>query len=357
MFESYRLGTAAALIEACWAEKISLTQSLLGTSPLRTLRPEIIGDRSRLDLQLRSGKIGMVSPQGHFSEVTQLDTPTPVILEMIAEIRKNPVPIEIASLRFRSSPHGIHGLWIEAANEDIATFLKESSWLESFVTEKNWIVEMGQKRKEAFLKPDHTWGLQPARGFEWLPSFDKDGQEIPLKSLVALFSQPGPEANRALLAAGFDLLDAAEIGERSWAEWGAGYGNLTAGYTSRLGTSGWASELDPVAFEWLQNNQRNFFPQIEVSQKKSGDTVSTEASNADLWILDPPRPGFGDLLLQLVGSTQKPSRILSYHCHSQGLRTDSSLLKDAGYQIEYWSSVDIFPATPHHEVVTLWRRQ
>lgn len=357
MLESFRLARSAALVDACWQEKTAATRRLLGQEALRLMRPEVIGDRTRFDVQWNGSDLGLFATGRSFVRLDEPDTPSPAILEMIADLRATPMPLKRASLRLRSGHDGSRGLWIDAANEDVKKLLDDGTWLATFL-EKNWTLEIGQKHKAVARKGAGGWGLEPATPKPWLASFDKNNDELPLLSLVSLFSQPGPEVNRSLIAAGFELCDESGALPSTWAEWGAGYGNLSAAFASQWGTSGWASEWDPRAAELLESNAKQFFPGVRTSRAAADDhdaTSEREGMAASMWLLDPPRSGFGELLRGIPHLKTPPEWVLSYHCHAQGLERDTELLRAANYRLRAWSSVDAFPATPHHEVITLWR--
>ncbi|MBS1983941.1 MAG: hypothetical protein JST16_07190 [Bdellovibrionales bacterium] len=350
MLESFQVGRSAAFVDACWLEKNALALRALGQPSLRQMRPEVIGDRTRMDLQWNGQALGIFTPGRDFTPVRSPDTCSPTIAAMLTEFSESGFPLTVASLRFRSGLQGERGLWIDAANEDIKSLLDEKNWLMGRL-ERGWVVEIGQKRKHVA----RTLKLEPAPALCWLPSFDANNDEIPLRSHIALFSQPGPEVNRALIAAGFELLDEASLEQCTWAEWGAGYGNLSAAFASRLGTRAWSSEVDEVASNLLAQNAQEFFAGVQTGRARAETSPAGFAAQAQLWIVDPPRSGFAELFRTLVGAEQRPRHVLAYHCHSEGLTKDTHILREAGYKLLAWSSVDAFPATPHHEVISIWR--
>jgi hypothetical protein len=368
VLESFYLRKNAAEVERRWEEKKTRARAVLGREPRRELRPHAVGDRSRVDLMWRRsvgqrgglGLRGPTLPSGGFefhdlfSGTERPDSPSAGVLEAAEALLADPPPLDLAQLRFREGLHGRLGLWIDTANEAIKALLDEGSWLERRAA-AGWTVEMGQKGKEAVRdEAAGRWALATASPKAWLASYDVDNRPIPLLSSVASFSQPGPETNRALLVAGFELLAEAGLGEIPWREWGAGYGNLTAAYATLLGPEGEASELDPAAAELLERNRRTFFPKIAVKREAAEKSV-LEGDRSQLWLIDPPRPGFGALLSKLEGASRRPRSVLAYHCHENGLANDSAILRKAGYALVDASLVDAFPATPHLEVITLWQ--
>lgn len=337
---------------------MGLATRILGQNPLRTLRPECIGDRRRLDLMYHNGKLGIRGPSApnasfDFVEVSNPDSASPAISSMIGEFTSSRFPIDLAQIRFREASNGWQGLWIDTSNEQIKALLEQKSWAQKMLL-RGWVIEIGQKHKEIMLDDTGKLALKAAQARPWLSSFDQTNREMPLLSYASLFSQPGPEVNRALISAGMDLLDSQNISKLRWIEWGAGYGNLTAAYASRLGSNAFASELDPAAAACLALNAPSFFPGVLTERAAAEKGPNTSFGEAQLWLIDPPRSGFSELLDRLKLLPSKPRYVLAYHCHEKGLSSDTAKLKEAGYQLTEWSSVDAFPATLHQEVISLW---
>lgn len=352
MLDPFFLKKNEALVDKRWREKNLLSSEILDQAPLRQMRPEAIGDRTRLDLMWNGEALGLRGPATQsgvyeFFELENPDTAHPQILEMMRQFREFKCPLKMAQIRFRvGADEKIRGLWIDTSNEEIKSLLDEKSFLARLL-QQGWIIEMGQKHKAV----DADGKLGAPRAEAWLASYTPDNESLLLRSYISLFSQPGPEVNRALIAAGLDLLDTARVPDKvSWCEWGAGYGNLSAAFAPRLGPTALSTEMDAAAAELLAANAREFFTHVEVSTRAADMSLGAH----DLWILDPPRPGFGKLLGTLKDGSLRPRWILNYHCHNSGLLADNTLLKGADYRLLHWSSVDAFPATPHHEAVSLW---
>lgn len=70
----------------------------------------------------------------------------------------------------------------------------------------------------------------------------------------------------------------------------------------------------------------------------------------DLIVVDPPRPGVHKKALAALGSLQPP-RIIYVSCNPETLADDLVTLVDQGYCIGAIQPVDMFPQTPHCEVV------
>jgi hypothetical protein len=348
------------LVDSAWRAKLALSAEIMASAPLRAHRPDLLGDRTRVDFLWTEGRLGIQQTTADRSQKTFLPIRRPdsvhlKIVEAMEWLEANPLPIAPAQVRFRLAPSGKIGFWIDASNENIKALLEEQQWIHG-VLKASYCLEMGQRSKTPVWK-DSSWKLTESTGDMWLSSYSASNEELPARFSMALFSQPGPEANRSLIALGMDLLDDASVPHSvPWCEWGAGYGNLSLAFATRLGASGLSSELDPNALPFLEQNLKTHFPERSVERLKAGASHPLIQQSYEVWILDPPRPGFPELLSSLQHTTSpKPQWILVYHCHSRGLLSDTPRLRDAGYRLHNWSITDVFPATPHVEVISLWQ--
>lgn len=337
--------------------RLDRAEQTLQTPPRAFLDPAPQGGRSRADLMWHEGRLGLrgksdadggwrfAPPDENWYQ--QLDPALPGL--MTAFVASNPPPGDV-QVRFRISPDGQRGLWLDLSRDGIHAMVSAGDWL-SRLLDDGWIIELGQRGEGATSGPRGPM-LSPAVPHPWLPAWTPDGASLPLECLVASFSQPGPKINRALTDAAGTLLDAEGIDAPSWCEWGAGYGNLIAWCSRRLGPRGTALEADPRAITLLQRNASRFFPDVRIIAARVESTDEPPA--ADLWLIDPPRNGFVPLLERLPDLSEPPRHILALHCHEQGLSDDVARLRSAAYRPEGWIAVNAFPGTDHLEVVSLW---
>lgn len=362
VLEAFYLSNFEA-IENAFQQKKLLACEIMGKLPRRSLRPDLVGDRSRLDLMWNGkglGVRGSTKQDGSFDffVVQKPDSASDSIKELLETWLAEPPPnlLNLAQVRFRSGWQGIRGIWIDTSNENIQKLLAEGNWLLGLL-EKKIVVEVGQKHKEVATDPNRGLKLVPSEPRCWLQGFDQDNRDIPLLSSVSHFSQPGPESNRSLVAGCLDLLDAHQVPNSiSWIEWGSGYGNFTPFLASRLGPKGLATELDPSLGQVLELNKIQFFSSVQIGVQPAEKGPSPDWNPAELWFLDPPRSGFGRLLEFLKNpEISRPRFVLVLHCHANGLIADTAILKSSGYKLLDWVNADVFPATPHHEVISLWQ--
>ena len=71
---------------------------------------------------------------------------------------------------------------------------------------------------------------------------------------------------------------------------------------------------------------------------------------ADLILLDPPRTGAGDVVIQQMVKF-KPRKIVYVACDPAALARDSKTLTDLGYKLDHIEAFDLFPMTQHIECV------
>ncbi|MBR0575132.1 23S rRNA (uracil(1939)-C(5))-methyltransferase RlmD [Proteiniclasticum sp. BAD-10] len=86
------------------------------------------------------------------------------------------------------------------------------------------------------------------------------------------------------------------------------------------------------------------------------DVIQTLEGAPDLIILDPPRSGVHPKALEYVKDFQA-KEIIYVSCNPKTLVIDLKYLIDQGYQVEKTKIVDLFPNTPHIEVIVKLGRE
>ena len=77
-----------------------------------------------------------------------------------------------------------------------------------------------------------------------------------------------------------------------------------------------------------------------------------ETAHADVIVVDPPRKGCEESLLQTIVDMQ-PERVVYVSCDSATLARDVKFLRESGYELKKITPVDQFPNTVHVETVVL----
>ena len=78
--------------------------------------------------------------------------------------------------------------------------------------------------------------------------------------------------------------------------------------------------------------------------------INLTDTNFDLVIIDPPRPGVQPKVLRRL-SEIRPPRIIYVSCNIKTLVEDLAEIVTYGYEIERLQPVDMFPQTPHCEII------
>jgi tRNA/tmRNA/rRNA uracil-C5-methylase (TrmA/RlmC/RlmD family) len=83
--------------------------------------------------------------------------------------------------------------------------------------------------------------------------------------------------------------------------------------------------------------------------------IMPRIGSADVVILDPPRDGAGQLVLQQI-TALNPKRIVYVACDPAALARDTAFAKELGWKLTKVRAFDLFPMTHHIEMVALFTR-
>ena len=90
--------------------------------------------------------------------------------------------------------------------------------------------------------------------------------------------------------------------------------------------------------------------------KEYEKTHNGETAHADVIVVDPPRKGCEESLLQTIVDMQ-PEKVVYVSCDSATLARDVKFLRAKGYELKDVTPVDQFPHTVHVETVCLMSRK
>ena len=94
---------------------------------------------------------------------------------------------------------------------------------------------------------------------------------------------------------------------------------------------------------------------LNVAAYLQNDSLAAATHRAiDAVLLDPPRSGARNAIEKIAGSG--PKRVVYVSCDSATLARDAKILSDAGYNIVSLSLFDMFPQTPHIEILAVFDR-
>jgi len=134
-----------------------------------------------------------------------------------------------------------------------------------------------------------------------------------------------------------------------------GVGLFTAAALSAVGAEG-RVDLVEASSSAIGDAKINFenVPNVNIYL---GDVakIMPRIGTADVVILDPPRDGAGQLVMQQI-SLLNPQRIVYVACDPAALARDCAIANDLGWQLSKVRAFDLFPMTHHIEMVALFTR-
>ena len=121
------------------------------------------------------------------------------------------------------------------------------------------------------------------------------------------------------------------------------------------GGRGLAVESDAASGADLATNARPWTERLRVLPVPVEEAVSLPLDPApDVVVVDPPRTGLSPAALRGLGALRAP-RLVYVSCDPPTLARDAALLIAAGYQLDTLEAFDLFPNTPHVEVVASFK--
>ncbi|MBC1813800.1 23S rRNA (uracil(1939)-C(5))-methyltransferase RlmD [Listeria booriae] len=119
-------------------------------------------------------------------------------------------------------------------------------------------------------------------------------------------------------------------------------------------------EIVPQAIEDARANAKlNKMENVTFAVGKAEEVIPDwfkQGIKADVLVVDPPRKGCDDALLQTI-LKMKPKRVVYVSCNPATLARDMLVLTEGGYEAKMVQPVDMFPQTTHVECVTVLQRQ
>ena len=116
-------------------------------------------------------------------------------------------------------------------------------------------------------------------------------------------------------------------------------------------------EIVPSAVEnAVQNAALGNFENCEficADAAEAADRLSRIRIRPDVVIVDPPRKGCDERLLQIITEDFSPNKLIYISCDPATLARDCKILSENGYYLQEYSPVDLFPRTAHVECVVL----
>lgn len=162
------------------------------------------------------------------------------------------------------------------------------------------------------------------------------------------------QSNLALVPRMVELVVDGAAGREAWDLY-AGVG-LFAGHLEDRFETVHAVESDPLAARWAPSNLSRAIYHDEPVERWLGDRLRSGAVHPDLVVVDPPREGLsGTALERLVAC--RPGSIRYVSCGHDTLARDLGQMLSNGYLLDRVFLIDLYPHTPHLEVVSYLRKR
>lgn len=165
------------------------------------------------------------------------------------------------------------------------------------------------------------------------------------------------QGNRYLLAPLVQAVAAAvpDTGEVLDLYAGVGLFAVTLAALGRLEVT--AVEGDRVSGADLRENARAHAPRLNVQVTSVEAHLASRARGRrpSALVVDPPRTGLSKEAVESIVRLSPP-RLVYVSCDPPTLARDARRLLDAGYTLDSLRAFDLFPETPHVEVLALWSR-
>ena len=172
------------------------------------------------------------------------------------------------------------------------------------------------------------------------------------------FFQVNPVQTRKLYERALEYADV-ESGETVWDLY-CGIGTISL-FLAQRAKQVYGVEIVPQAIEDAKHNATlNGFTNAEFYVGKAEEVLPKkyreEGIKADVIVVDPPRKGCDETLLQTIVQ-MRPKRVVYVSCDSATLARDLKYLTSEGYEVVAGTVVDQFPHTVHTEAVVKLERK
>lgn len=165
------------------------------------------------------------------------------------------------------------------------------------------------------------------------------------------FYQVNPEQTKVLYEKALEYADLS--GEEKVIDAYCGIGTISL-FLAKKARKVFGVEIVPQAIEDARNNAvLNDIHNVDFAVGEAEVVIPNwykEGNEADVLVVDPPRKGCDEALLQTI-LDMKPKKVVYVSCNPATLARDLRILEDGGYKTEEVQPVDMFPQTMHVEAV------
>lgn len=170
------------------------------------------------------------------------------------------------------------------------------------------------------------------------------------------FYQVNPVQTKVLYDKALEYADLS--GEESVIDAYCGIGTISL-FLAQKAKKVFGVEVVPEAIEDARRNaELNGMTNVEFAAGEAEVVIPKwykEGNAADVLVVDPPRKGCDEALLQTI-IEMKPKKVVYVSCNPATLARDLRILEDGGYKTVEVQPVDMFPHTTHVECVVLMSR-
>lgn len=261
------------------------------------------------------------------------------------EIKFKDTFVRKGSVRLRVNPDNRFGCWLDFSNIDIKNLLDDGVYFKQLM-QKNFKIEVGQKKKQVVQEPDGSLKLKNRPPEFWFQSFDQQGQALNINCHISSFTQPSWITGQKLIESIHPWLQS--INSRlNILEFGSGVGFFTAYFLS-AGHKVTALEIEESAFECLKANVPANTPDshLDVVTADFHRTEYKPKTLIDLSFVNPARAGLKDFCNSLLQI--KSDKIIYVSCFPESMAIDLKIISSE-YKLRNIIIVDQFPQTQHYE--------
>lgn len=132
-----------------------------------------------------------------------------------------------------------------------------------------------------------------------------------------------------------------------------GTGGISIYLSNKVSKSIGVEMVEPAVRDAVRNSANNGISNCRFIAGSAEDVLrqlKDQGERFETAIADPPRPGMHPRALQALVDLD-PERIIYVSCNPEALGTDLGALESAGYRANHVQLVDMFPHTPHCEIV------
>jgi len=203
--------------------------------------------------------------------------------------------------------------------------------------------------------PNRRWSSDKRRGKHWVNLHIDEASEEPSVDVRLPFRQANDAQNLRMLDWLEQVVGLADDSSQVL-ELFAGNGNLTQVLAAKFAAvTAVEADIDSV-----QSIAERHWPGVETRicdlfQKKEVDALVAAMTSSDLLVMDPPREGM-NLTPTLVAGLKRLRTVIYISCNVATWARDSAAFIDAGFSFTRVAALDMFPQTPHVEILSLLQR-